>query len=88
MQEVISVIYCSNGILDHIKSFIINDPSNENVRCDIIKECENYFIDAIKEHTKDFETEFKPTEEDFDSYLDNGGYSDDTGIDLYICWSI
>lgn len=86
--EVISVIYNYNGILDHIKSFVIIDPSNESKRCEIIEECEKYFIDAIKDHVKNYPDEFKPTETDLNDYLDQGGFSDDSGIDLYICWSI
>lgn len=86
--EVISVIYNYNGILDHVKSFIILDPSNENKRSEIIAECEQYFIDAIKDHVKNYPDDFKPNETDLNDYLDQGGFSDDSGIDLYICWSI
>ena len=82
-QEVISVIYCQNGVIDHIKSFIINDPTNENKRNEKIAECEQYFIDLIAEHNNDNDQEI-----DFDYYLDQGGYSNDSGVDLYISWSI
>jgi len=83
MQEVISVICCRDGVLDHISSFIINDSNNTVERDEKIEQCEEYFINLIDEHNEGNDQEI-----DYADYLDQGGYSNDSGVDIYISWSI
>lgn len=82
MQEVISVVYCKNGILDHIRSFIINDSMDEIDRWNIIEICEQCFCDYIKKEVPNVYSQ-----DDLDVFLSDGFFSNN-GVDIYISWSL
>ena len=82
MQEVISVVYCKDGTLDHLRSFIINDSTNEIERWNIIEICEQCFCDYIKNEVPNVYSQ-----DDLDHFLSDGVFSYN-GVDIYISWSL
>ena len=77
-MRIINVIEILNGIISGVESFGIFE---EQLAQDIINTAEKNFIDKIRENQKDI------TEEDVESYLEEGYFFDDNGYEITIIWS-
>ena len=78
--NTVNVIEITNGDLQAVRSFADNPEGN--------KRAERLFKRLVREHEESDPVDTRSTKEDFENFLDDGSYEDNSGYQLLLTHSV